>query len=143
MTHHDDLQQLLGTDYNLLSKEELMNHITDMLELIDKSIVKMQEEYEHDDYSHNFKQTFKYILKHHNYTYTHQDIQLKRDLIVHYRDMIHADVVVLGKHVTELLEHHILDRELLQHTQAKINKLNTDIAHLSAVATVLRESIQE
>lgn len=144
MTQNHDLEQLLGTDYNLLSKEEIAGHITDIVELIDKAIVKMQEEYQHDDYSHNFKQTFKYVLKHeYKHVYSNQDIQLKRDLITHYRDMIHADVIVLGKHVTELLDHHILDRELLQSSQNKINQLNTDIAHFSAVATVLKESIQE
>ena len=116
MTQHDDLRDLLYKDYNLLSKQELLLHIQDIIQLIETSVWVVQEEYKHDEYEYNFKQTFKHIFKkyHHDHPYTKQDLQLKKDLVMHYRDMLHNDVMILGKHTTELLAHSILDRDLLQ-----------------------------
>jgi len=62
---------------------------------------------------------------------------------MHYRDMLHNDVMILGKHTTELLAHSILDRDLLQKNQSMINTLNDDIAHLSAVITSIKEYLKE
>jgi hypothetical protein len=145
MTQHDDLRDLLYTDYNLLSKQELLVYIQDVIQLIETSLLVVQEEYKHGEYEHNFKQTFKHVLKkhHHDHPYTKQDLQLKKDLVMHYRDMLHKDVIILGKHTTELLAHSILDRNLLQNNQAMINKLNDDIAHLSAVVTSIKEYLKE
>ena len=145
MTQHDELRDLLSKDYNLLSKQEVLSHIQDIMSLIETSLLVVQEEYKHGEYDHNFKQTFKHVLKkhHHDVSYRKQEIQLKKDLVMHYRDMLHKDVVILGKHMTELLAHSILDRELLQNNQSMINKLNTDIAHFSAVITSIKEYIQE
>lgn len=145
MTQHEDLTNLLNKDYNLLSKQELLAHLQDIMQLIDTSLLIVQEEYKQGEYEHNFKQTFKHVFKkyHHDHPYTRQDLQLKKDLVMHYRDMLHRDVVVLWKHTTELLAHNILDRELLQNNQSMINKLNEDIAHLSAVVTSIKEYLRE
>lgn len=145
MAQHDDLRDLLNKDYNLLSKQELLSHIQDIIQLIQTSLLVVQEEYKHGEYDHNFKQTFKHVFKkqHHDHPYTKQDLQLKKDLVMHYRDMLHKDVIILGKHTTELLAHSILDRDLLQKNQSTINKLNDDIAHLSAVVTSIKEYLKE
>jgi len=38
MTQHDDLRDLLYKDYNLLSKQELLLHIQDIIQLIETSV---------------------------------------------------------------------------------------------------------
>ena len=145
MAQHDDLRDLLNKDYNLLSKQELLSHIQDLVKLVETSVLVVQEEYKHGEYDHNFKQTFKHVFKkhHHDHPYTRQDLQLKKDLIMHYRDMLHKDVIVLSRHTTELLAHSILDRDLLQNNQSIINKLNEEIVHLSAVITSIKEYLKE
>jgi hypothetical protein len=145
MTQYDDLKDLLCQDYNLLDKHQILEHIGDIIQFVEQTTKLMQEEYKHGEYEHNFKQTFKHILKkyHHDHPYTKQELQIKKDLVMHYRDMLHKDVVMLGKHTTELLEHQLLDREQLQKNQIVINTLNEDIAHLSAVITSLKEYSRE
>lgn len=145
MTQNDDLRKVFDKDYNLLSKQEILSHIQDIIQLIDTSLLVVQDEYKNGEYDHNFKQTFKHVFKKYNndHPYSKIDLQLKKDLVMHYRDMLHKDVIILWKHTTELLANSILDRDILQNNQFTINKLNDDIAHLSAVITAIKEYIRE
>lgn len=71
------------------------------------------------------------------------DLQLQKDLIVHYREMLQVDVMMLSKHMTELLTNNILDKALLNQQQKTINELHNTIAHLSAIIKSLKEIVIE
>ena len=139
MLHQKDLEELLLQDYNHLNKQQILEKISAMYNLIDESLEYMQQEYKTWEYNYTFKQTFKHLLKHKHRDYTMADLQLQKDLIVHYREMLQLDVMMLGKHMTELLANNILDKSLLNQQQRSINELHHTIAHLSAIIKSLKE----
>ncbi len=140
MFHTTDLKALLLQDYQTITKSELLTQIADILALIDQTHTHMTAEYKTGEYNYNFKQTLKHLIKtKHSYTMT--DLQRKKDLVVHYREMLQLDVMLLTQHMSELLTNDILDPVLLQHHQTKITDLQTQIAHLSAVIKSLKEIV--
>lgn len=102
----------------------------------------MQEEYKVWEYNYNFKQTFKHLIKK-EYHFTKTELQLKKDLIVHYREMLQVDMMVLTQHMSELLSHDILDAPLLKNYQNNITDIQKKIAHFAAVIKSLKELISE
>lgn len=140
MFHTQDLEALLLQDYQTITKSELLTQIADILALIEQTQDHMTSEYKTGEYNYNFKQTLKHLIKI-KHTYTMTELQRKKDLVVHYREMLQLDVMLLTQHMSELLTHDILDPQLLQQHQTKITDLQHKIAHLSAVIKSLKEII--
>lgn len=141
MFHHQDLEALLLQDYHALTKSEVMNKIETMLDLIQQTLDTMTQEYAAGTYNHNFKQTFKYLLK--SYDFSLSDLQLQKDLVVHYREMMQMEAMILSKHMSELLDCQTFDTDIIKRHQQSISTLHNHIAHLSAVIKALKEVIQK
>lgn len=142
MLHIQDLQELFLQNYHDITKQEIEEELSDIFELIDDAFEHMQKEYQVGEYNYNFKQTFKYLLKN-RYQYSTTQLQRKKDIIVHYREMLQLDMAVLNDHVSKLLTHDILDAKLLQSYHHNITEIQKKIAHFSAVIKSLKEMIEE
>ena len=142
MLHVQDLQDLLLQNYHDISKEHLQQELKDIFDLIDQVLEHMKQEYKVGEYNYNFKQTFKHLYKK-SYHSSKTELQRQKDIIVHYREMLQLDMMVMTQHMSELLSHDILDSALLRQYQHKITEIQKTIAHFAAVIKSLKEMIVE
>lgn len=142
MLHVQDLQDMLLQNYHDISKESLQQELKDIFDLIDQTFEHMKQEYKVGEYNYNFKQTFKHLYKK-SYHSSKTELQRKKDLIVHYREMLQVDMMVMTQHMSELLSHDILDSALLRQYQHNITDIQKTIAHFAAVIKSLKEIIVE
>jgi len=142
MLQIQDYQDLLLQNHKPISKQHLHDTLHDIFDLIEKSTRLMEQEYKAGEYGHNFKQTLKHLINT-QYHYTTSELKLKKDMIIHYRDMLQVDMMILTQHMSDLLSHDILDAELLRSYQHNITDIQKDIAHFAAVIKSLKELISE